>query len=99
MAEKELLAPGLTGEVLHRVQRLALSAPPGQAAREGDEPVSGHELDPALPRKVFDRLTTLGRAAATRFNERSQLSRAPTSIMTTRRIFGRPIVCCAHGEG
>jgi hypothetical protein len=64
------LAPGLTSEVLHLVQRLALPAPPGQAA-QGGEPVPGHELNPALPRKAFDRLTTLGRAAASRFNERS----------------------------
>jgi NAD(P)-dependent dehydrogenase (short-subunit alcohol dehydrogenase family) len=70
------LAPGLTSEVLHLVQRLALPAPPGQAA-QGGEPVPGHELDPTLPRKAFDRLTTLGRAAATRFNERSQLSHLP----------------------
>jgi hypothetical protein len=63
------LAPGMTSEILHLVQRLVLPLPPGQPVREGDEPVPGHELDPALPRKAFDRLTTLGRAAATRFNE------------------------------
>ena len=94
------LASRLTSEVLHLVQRPALPVPPGQPARDGDEPVPGHELTPALPSKAFDRLTTpWGRAAATRFNERPQLSRAPTFIMTTRRIFGRPIVCCVHGEG
>jgi hypothetical protein len=71
------LAPGLTSEVLHLVQRLALPAPPGQPAQEGDEPIPGHELNPALPRKAFDRLTTLGRAAADRFNERPRLSRLP----------------------
>ncbi len=60
------LAPGLTSEVLHAVQRLALPGPPAQ---EGGEPVPGHELNPTLPRKAFDRLTTLGRAAAARFNE------------------------------
>ena len=69
------LAPGLTSEVLHLVQRPALPAPLGQAAR-GGEPVPGHELNPALPGKAFNRLTTLGRAAAARFNERSQLSGA-----------------------
>jgi short-subunit dehydrogenase len=63
------LAPGLTSEVMHAVQRLAL---PSRPDREGGEPVPGHELDPALPRKAFDRLTTLGRAAAARFNEQPQ---------------------------
>src|SRR5256886_8613131 len=72
------LAPGLTSEVLHLVQRLAFPVPPGQSA-QGGEPVPGHELKPALPRKAFDRLTTLGRAAATRFNEQSHLSRLPAS--------------------
>lgn len=32
--------------------------------------IPGHALNPALARKAFDRLTALGRAAATRFNER-----------------------------
>ena len=73
------LAPGLTSEVLHLVQRLALPDPPGQSAR-GDQPVPGQELSPALPRKAFDRLTVLGRAAASRFNERPQLY-APIRIL------------------
>ena len=42
------LAPGLTSEILHLVQRLALPAPPGQAA-QGGEPVPAHDLDPAQP--------------------------------------------------
>jgi short-subunit dehydrogenase len=88
------LAPGLTSDALHLVQRLALPAPPNQAAQAG-EPVPGHDLDPTLPRKAFDRLTTLGRAAATRFNERSQLSRSAPGIGE----FGRPIVCRGRGEG
>jgi NAD(P)-dependent dehydrogenase (short-subunit alcohol dehydrogenase family) len=45
------LAPGLTSEVLHLLQRLALPAPPGQAAQDG-QPIPGHELNPALPRKA-----------------------------------------------
>ena len=85
------LAPGLTSEVLHLVQRLALPAPPGQAAR-GGEPVPGHELNPALPRKAFDRLTTLGRAAADRFNERSQLSGGIMTRADTARDSGQPEV-------
>jgi short-subunit dehydrogenase len=68
------LAPGLTSEVLYLVQRLALPAPPGHAG-QGDKPIPGRELNPALPRKAFNRLTSLGRAAASRFNERTQLSR------------------------
>ena len=79
------LAPGLTSEILHLVQRLALPAAPSQAARNG-EPVPGYDLDPTLPRKAFDRLTTLGRAAATRFNERPQLSRSsPASANSAGR--------------
>jgi short-subunit dehydrogenase len=78
------LAPGLTSEVLHAVQRLALPAPPSDPGEEGDEPVPGHELNPALPRKAFDRLTTLGRAAAARFNEQPQLSKAHPGVRETR---------------
>jgi short-subunit dehydrogenase len=78
------LAPGLTSGLLHLVQRLALPAPGGQApggqapggqgrtaaAGEGDGGTPGHDLSPALPGTTFDRLTALGRAAASRFNER-----------------------------
>ena len=39
--------------------------------------VPRHELNPALLRKAFDRLTTQGRAAATRFNERPQYRACP----------------------
>jgi short-subunit dehydrogenase len=59
------LAPGVTSEALNLVQHLALPAGGGQ-----QDETPGHELDPAVPRPVFDRLTTLGRAAARRFNER-----------------------------
>jgi short-subunit dehydrogenase len=60
------LAPGLTSEVLHQVQRLALPAP----ARHAGPPAPGRDLNPAIPRQAFDRLTALGRSAARRFNER-----------------------------
>src|ERR1700750_524459 len=53
---------------------------------------SGHELNPALPRKAFDRLTTLGRAAADRFNERSQLSGGIMTRADTARDSGQPEV-------
>jgi short-subunit dehydrogenase len=69
------LAPGLTSEVLRQVQRLALPAPPEQAGH--GEPIAGHDLNPALPRKAFDHLTALGRAAASRYNERPRLPRSP----------------------
>jgi NAD(P)-dependent dehydrogenase (short-subunit alcohol dehydrogenase family) len=59
------LAPGVTSGTLHLVQRLALPAGGGA----GDE-TPGHDLQPAVPQTVFDRLTTLGRTAARRFNER-----------------------------
>jgi len=61
------IAPGLTSDLLHVVQRLALPAP---AAAEGDGGTPGDQLNPALSQKAFDRLTTLGRVAASRFNER-----------------------------
>jgi short-subunit dehydrogenase len=68
------LVPGLTSEVLHLVQQAALPARGGQAASSAagarDEGIPGHQLDPAFSRKAFDRLTALGRAAASRFNER-----------------------------
>ena len=71
------LAPGLTSgllHLLHLVQRLTLPAPGGHggtvAAGEGNQGTAGHDLNPALPAKTFDRLTALGRAAASRFNER-----------------------------
>jgi short-subunit dehydrogenase len=68
------LAPGLTGRALHLAQQLALPAPGGSlgasSAGEGDQGIPGHELNPALPKQAFDRLTVLGRAAANRFNER-----------------------------
>lgn len=67
------LVPGLTGDVLHAVQQLALPAPSaGAAGPAGEEGTPGYELNPALGRRAFDRLTTLGRAAANRFNERRQ---------------------------
>ena len=63
------LAPGLTSEVLHLVQRLMLPGPAGARPTDG-EGTPGQDLDPAIPRTAFDRLTALGRAAAGRFNER-----------------------------
>jgi len=64
------LAPGLTSGVLHLVQRLALPGPPGATTADGGEGTPGQDLEPALSRKAFDRLTALGRTAAARFNER-----------------------------
>jgi hypothetical protein len=64
------LASGLTSEVLHLVQQVALPAPGRQAASSAagarDEGIPGHQLDPAFSRKAFDRLAALGRAAASR---------------------------------
>ncbi len=68
------LAPGLTSGILHMAQRLALPKPPDRLetsatiAENGGTP--GYRLNPALPGKVFDFMTSLGRAAASRFNER-----------------------------
>jgi hypothetical protein len=51
--------------VLHLVHRLALPAPGGEPGGA----VPGRELRPALNGAAFNWLTTLGRAAARRFNE------------------------------
>ena len=65
------IVPGLTSEILHLVQRLALPAPPALgAAGAAAARAQGHELRPAMGKKAFDRLTTLGQAAASCFNER-----------------------------
>jgi len=73
------IAPGLTGQVLHLTQQLALPAPVGH---RDDQGTPGHELSPALPRRTFDRLSILGRSAASRFNERYERlpSREPTVV-------------------
>jgi hypothetical protein len=63
--------PELTAPVLHAVQNVVLPDPDGDGAA-----TPGRELHPTLPASVFDALTSLGRAAATRFNE---LGRPPAS--------------------
>jgi short-subunit dehydrogenase len=64
------IVPGLTSEILHLVQRLALPAPSGEPGSAVADEAQGHDLRPAIGKKTFDRLTTLGQAAASRFNER-----------------------------
>jgi short-subunit dehydrogenase len=64
------IVPGLTSEILHLVQRLALPAPSGEPGSAVADEAQGHDLRPAMGKKTFDRLTTLGQAAASRFNER-----------------------------
>ena len=64
------IVPGMTSEILHLVQRLALPAPSGEPGAAVADEAQGHELRPAMGNKTFDRLTTIGRAAASRFNER-----------------------------
>jgi hypothetical protein len=66
------LAPALTSGILHLVQQPTLPAPAGQPARGTGDGIPGHALNPALARKAFDRLTALGRPAASRFNDRPQ---------------------------
>jgi short-subunit dehydrogenase len=61
------IVPELTTEVLHLVQQLALPRPADPEGAGGTTP--GHELEPAMSRRAFDRLTALGRSAARRFNE------------------------------
>jgi len=67
------LAPGLTSEVMHLVQRLMLPGP-AAAGPAGGEGTPGQDLEPAFSRKAFDRLTAMGRSAAARYNERPRLS-------------------------
>jgi short-subunit dehydrogenase len=64
------IVPGLTSEILHLVQRLALPAPSGEPGSPVADEAEGHDLRPAMGKKTFDRLTALGQAAASRFNER-----------------------------
>jgi short-subunit dehydrogenase len=64
------IVPGLTTEILHLLQRLALPAPSGEPGAAVADEAQGHELRPAMGKKTFDRLTSLGQAAASRFNER-----------------------------
>jgi hypothetical protein len=69
------LVPVLTSGVLHLVQQLALPDPAG-TSQHGGEGAPGYRLTPAVSRKAFDRLTVLGRAAASRFNERRSSARS-----------------------
>jgi short-subunit dehydrogenase len=56
--------PGLTSLLLQATDRLL------PAAEDGSQDTArGGQLRPALNRRVFDRLTTLGRAAARQFNQ------------------------------
>lgn len=64
------IVPGLTSEILHLVQRLALPTPSGEPGAAVADEAQGHDLRPAMGKKTFDRLTTLGQAAASCFNER-----------------------------
>jgi short-subunit dehydrogenase len=64
------IVPGLTTEILHLVQRLALPVPSGEPGAAVADEAQGHELRPAMGKKTYDRLTSLGQAAASRFNER-----------------------------
>ncbi len=58
--------PELTSALLSLTAR----ALPAAAGRPGEQ-LLGSDLSPALNRRLFDRLTALGRAAARRFNEES----------------------------
>ena len=75
------LAPGLTSQILHHVQQLALPAPGGVPGRG----IPGYALSPALSRKAFDRLTAWGQSAAARFNERRIAPDAPAAPFAAAR--------------
>jgi hypothetical protein len=61
----------VTAPILHAVQNAVLPDPDSNGAA-----VPGRQLHPILPASVFGVLTSLGRAAAARFNE---LGRTPGS--------------------
>ncbi len=85
------VVPGLTSEVLHLVQRLVLPPSGPQGGRRGaGRAAPGHELNPAIGGKAFDRLTTLGRAAASRFNERPEVAHPAGPAVSGGRASGTP---------
>ena len=81
------LAPELTTAVLHAAQQVLLPAPDAHG-----EAVPSRELRPAMPAGMFGALTSLGRAAATRFNE---LGRIPGA----RPMPGAPDAGDPHAPG
>ena len=65
----DALFPGLASAVLGLTARLLPEAPGGRASRH---PIEGWQAEKSLNRRsrlILDRLTTLGRRAAARFNE------------------------------
>ena len=59
------IVPGLTTASLHLAARLALPGPDGDHTA-----MAGHEIEPSIDSALFRWLTTLGRRAGRRFNER-----------------------------
>ena len=70
------VAPGATANLLGVVDRFVLPPP----AAEATSPEPGREVEQQQPSRLRDALTTLGRSAATRNNERP----APTPISAAR---------------
>ena len=71
------LAPELTTALLHAAQQVLLPAPDAHG-----EAVPGRELRPAIPAGMFGALTSLGRAAATRFTSwAANPGRAPCPVL------------------
>jgi hypothetical protein len=71
--DAERAARQIVGAVRERRAEIILTRPdasPAGASPADGEGTPGQDLDPAIPRKAFGRLTALGRAAAGRFNER-----------------------------
>jgi NAD(P)-dependent dehydrogenase (short-subunit alcohol dehydrogenase family) len=63
--------PGLTTRLM---QVMAAALPDGAGEQPDSQPVPGHALRPALPAGLFGRLTTLGRKAGQRLNERQRVN-------------------------
>lgn len=71
VARGAALVPGLTARVMHATAALLPGPETGPEAgpRHRSSKARGERLTPAMSQKLFDRLTTLGRAAARRLNE------------------------------
>jgi hypothetical protein len=83
------LSPGLTSAVLRLVQKLALPRP--AASGTGGAGTPGYRLNPAMNPKTSDRLTILGRAAASRFSERRRSADRELSAGRARHRTGRKV--------
>jgi short-subunit dehydrogenase len=84
-ARAAAVSPGLTSAMLRQTRWMLPSPTAGP-----DASTPGHRLQPAMRRRLFDSLTTLGRKAARRFNELPP---------TPRRATGRTVQGARASQG